>query len=494
MIKKGLDTLLSRFENSRLYPLVEAMDTFLHEIGTKTKSRPYIRDGIDIKRWMILVVISLLPCTFMAIWNSGLQAYVYGSSDYALVQEYFSASSSFSSYLSFIYKDYRFLYILKEGAFIFIPILIISYAVGGFWEVIFACTRKHPINEGLLVTGLLYPLTLPATIPYWMVAVGISFGIVVGKEIFGGTGMNILNPALTSRTFLFFAFPAYMTGSIWVGGDPVQVERSITQMNQQAEYDAVSQETYLSRFNLPHEVKKIHTDAIEAYKYNLNVPTYPYIIQKLETFSGQTKLSELSEDEFDSFVTSPTSKSGLGLLADNFSAAKEFVKLKIGIPPYTSKNMFFGNRIGSMGETSILACLIGAFILVITGIGSWRTMFAFALGVFVVAGIFSFSPLLSSFSGAKIPAIFDFPVYKQYLIGSIAFGLVFMATDPVSSPTMSLGKYIYGFLIGGLVIVIRLINPAYPEGVMLGILFGNVFSPLIDYYSVRFFRRKRRAV
>lgn len=491
MLRKTLDKLLKRFENTSLYPLVEAMDTFLYEVDFKAIARPFIRDGIDIKRWMIIVVIALFPCTFMAIWNTGVQDFVYGSSDYMLVQEYFTASKSFSSYIEFVFKDYRFLSILKSGAFLFLPILLISYAVGGFWEVLFSCIRKHPINEGLLVTGLLYPLTLPASTPYWMVAVGISFGIIIGKEIFGGTGMNILNPALTGRAFLYFAFPAYLSGSIWVGGNPAQIDKSLATINKEHTADSITQESALSNFNLPHDVKKIHSDAMSSYYYGKKVSTYPYITQKLQDFNGSTSLKDLSEEDFEGFVTGPITSSGLGLSSDNYLHTKEFVKLKLGKGLYSNGNYFLGNRIGSMGETSVLACLIGAFILIITGIGSWRTMLFVGIGAGVTAGIFYLGTLLSPFAGAKVPALFDFPIYKHFLIGSLAFGLVFMATDPVSSPTMNLAKYIYGFLIGFMIIIIRVINPAFPEGVMLAILFANVFAPLIDYYAVRIYRRRK---
>jgi Na+-transporting NADH:ubiquinone oxidoreductase subunit B len=492
MLRKTLDRLLKRFEHSKLYPVVEAMDTFLYEVNFKALARPFIRDGIDIKRWMILVVISLVPCTFMAIWNTGMQEFVYNSGNYELVKEYMIASDYFDTYLQFAFKDYRYLTILKNGALLFLPILLISYTVGGIWEVLFACIRKHPINEGLLVTGLLFPLTLPSTIPYWMVAVGISFGIIIGKEIFGGTGMNILNPALTARAFVYFAFPAYLSGTVWVGGNSAEIDQSLTKINAEVTSDAITQESALAYFNLSQDVKKIHTDAIMSYDYGREVSTYPYIIQKLKAYNSSTKLNDLSADEFNGFMKAPLDESGLGLSADNLKDAREFIRLKLGVKPYTDSNFLFGNRIGSMGETSVIACLIGAFILLITGIGSWRTMLSVIIGVITTAFVFSMSVYLTPYAGAKVPALFDFPIYKQFLMGSLAFGLVFMATDPVSAPTMNLSKYIYGFFIGFLVIIIRLINPAFPEGVFLAILLANVFAPLIDYYSVRFYRRKKR--
>jgi len=492
MLRNTLNKLLNRYENSKLFPLFEAIDTFLFEVNDKTKKAPFIRDSIDVKRVMMLVVIALLPCCFMAIWNTGMQEFVYSHTDFSLIKEYY-AIDSLSSYFSFSLKDYRYLTILKSGALLFLPVVFISYLVGGFWEILFSCVRKHPINEGLLVTALLYPLTLPSTIPYWMVALGISFGVVIGKEIFGGTGMNILNPALTSRAFLFFAFPAYMSGSMWVGGNPNTIQKNINTINQQVGYDAVSQESCLNRFNLSYKIQKIHTDAITAYEYNKNVSTLPYIKQKLETYSQTSDLLSLSSDEFKEFMTTSIDKNGLGLSQDQFTSAQKFVDLKYGKTPYTNKNLLLGNRIGSMGETSIIACIIGALFLLITGVASWRIMISVITGVFVTGSLFYLTSYISPFAGATLPALFDFPIYKHYLMGSIAFGLVFMATDPVSAPTMARAKYYYGLLIGAVIIVIRLINPAYPEGVMLAILFGNVFSPLLDYIAVRKFRSRKIA-
>ena len=256
---------------------------------------------------------------------------------------------------------------------------------GGFWEVIFATVRKHEINEGFLVTGLLFPLTLPPTIPLWQVAVGISFGVVIGKEVFGGTGMNFLNPALTARAFLFFAYPAEMSGEIWTAVDG---------------------------------------------------------------FSGATPLGVLAE----------LGPSGVDI---------------------TWSQAFWGTIPGSMGETSTVACLIGALILVMTGVGSWRIM----LGM-LVGGLF-LSSLLFALAGPNSPGMFHVSPMWHFVLGGFAFGMVFMATDPVSGSMTMKGKFVYGFVIGVMSILVRSLNPAFPEGVMLSILFGNVFAPLIDHFVVK---------
>lgn len=492
MLRRSLDKLLSVVKShrrlSKLTPLISGIDNFLYEPDIVTKTGPHIRDSVDVKRWMTLVVMSLLPCTFIAIWNSGLQEYIYSSSDLTLMKDYLVASSSFSSYFDFVLTDQRYLTILKEGLLSFIPVLLISYLVGGFWEVLFACIRGHDIAEGFLVTGILFPLILPPSIPYWMVAVGVSFGIVVGKELFGGTGMNILNPALVCRTFLYFSFPQNMTGQIWAGRNSSQIKESIKAMNEQGNllsYDAISQESALSVLNLSRDVKRVHIDAIASHNLGKEVPSLDLIQNKLSSFGQTAALNDLSTEKFQGFLKA---SDGLGLSADNVEAAYRFTDLKYGVDLFSNGNLFFGNKLGSFGEVSILACLLGALFLLMTKLGSWRIMLSFFLGVLITAFTFEYGSK-TMFSPAWNPAIFDFPFYKHFFIGSIVFGLVFMATDPVSAPAMNSSKWVYGFLIGFLVIFIRLVNPAYPEGVMLAILFANVFAPLIDHYASRIYRR-----
>ena len=236
MLRRFLDYQLSLTEPGRplhkLRSLVSAGDTFLYEAPINTTRGPHIRDAIDVKRWMMIVVIALLPCLLWAIWNTGMQAFIYNSGDYKLMNEYLTQSLTFDGYVNFATKDDRYLTILKLGLGAVIPLLIISYAVGGLWEAVFACVRGHEISEGFLVTGILYVLILPSTIPYWMAAVGVSVGVVLSKEVFGGSGMNIVNPALACRAFLFFTFPGKMSGDVWVGTNPTVVRKSLSQMNQ----------------------------------------------------------------------------------------------------------------------------------------------------------------------------------------------------------------------------------------------------------------------
>lgn len=480
-------------------PLFSAVDHFLYEPPYVTKTGPHIRDAVDLKRWMILVVIALFPCILMAIWNSGLQTFVYASNNPALVEEYLQASNSLGDYFSFCFQQGRYWTILKEGAYLFFPVMLISYAVGGFWEVLFACIRKHEIAEGFLVSGMLYPLILPPTLPYWMIAVGVSLGIVISKELFGGTGMNILNPALTCRCFLYFAFPAYMTGQIWIGPDPTVVDSSLLKMNHEAKLtgvDAYTGDSMLGIYNITPDIKRIHIDVIASNELGKTLESEPMIqahLQKWQQMKDQgLGIKQLSASQLKEFVTDSYQKGGLGLNPDNFLQAEKFAQLKYGIKDLSDGNLFLGNTIGSMGEVSKLACLLGAIFLVLTGVGSWRTMLAVIIGAWVTAWIFEYGSHLGNSSGAWNPGIFDFPAYKHFLMGGLAFGLVFMATDPVSSPTMSAAKWVYGLLIGAMIIVIRNVNPAYPEGVMLAILFGNVFAPLFDYHAVRWYRRPKR--
>lgn len=346
-------------------PLIEATQSFLLTPGRATRRGPFVRDNIDLKRYMFVVVVALLPVIAMGIYNIGRQAGI---------TEFWPA--------------------IWKGLMVMVPVIIVSYAVGGFWESIFAKIRGHQINEGLLVTGILFPLTLPPTIPLWQVAIGISFGIIIGKEVFGGTGMNLLNPALTARAFLFFTYPGDMSGDrVW------------------AAVDGFSTATPLAT------VAATDGNAVEA--------------------------------------------------------------LRASSMDYSWLNMFNGNIAGSMGETSTLAILIGAAILLITGIGSWRIMLATLLGGFGMANVIYF------LAGPSATGMMSLPPVYHLVMGGFIFGTVFMTTDPVSAAGTNTGKWIYGILIGVMVILIRTFNPAYPEGMMLAILFGNVFSPLIDHFVVQ---------
>ena len=474
-------------------PLISAADSFLYQTNGVTKHGPHIRDCIDLKRWMILVVFALMPCVVVAIWNSGVQSYVYSSGDSALMDQYLLASLSLGEYAQF--AKCHWLPILIAGLKAFVPLVLLSYVVGGFWEGLFAVIRKHEIAEGFLVTGLLYPLILPPTIPYWMAALGISVGIVLAKELFGGTGMNIINPALACRCFLYFAFPAAMTGAVWAGSNVEVVRTSLLKMNQQAPIDAYTQASALAVYQMGSEnVKRIHVDAIAANLWNQPTVLSPYIDGQLCMQEGGKKIESLSRSQLQEFISSPVEQGGLALNADNFPAALEFTRLKYGVGKWSNWNLFLGNKLGSFGEVSILACLIGAAFLLVVGLASWRIMTAVTLGAFLTAALFEYGSHFGSYLGAWNQACFDLPAYKHFLMGGLAFGLIFMATDPVSAPAQNSAKWVYGGLIGALTIIIRAVNPAYPEGIMLAILFGNVFAPLFDYYAVRLMRRRRRVL
>lgn len=502
MLRRLLDYQLSLTEKGkglhRIRPLVEAADTFLYEAPINTSRAPHIRDAIDIKRWMIIVIFALLPCILMSIWNTGLQSFVYTSGDHTLMDEYLKSAQSFSSYFAFALKDHRYLSILKIGLSAVLPVVIISYAVGGLCEALFAIVRKHEISEGLLVTGILYALILPSTIPYWMVAVGVATGVILGKEVFGGSGMNIVNPALACRAFLFFTFPGKMSGDVWVGTNPTLTRESLLKMNQEAHttsLDGYSQATRLGRFNITPEIKRVHVDAIASNDVGANVGTFSSIEHHFDQWNAagkhQATLTQMEPEQLKAFVTAPLAEGGLGLSPGNYEDAYHFASLNYGLGHNGNWNFFFGDRLGSMGETSVFACLLGAFILIWTRVGSWRTMAGMALGAFITAFLFeSISTYLVSDHGAWSPATLTFPAYKHMILGGLAFGIVFMATDPVSSPSMKLSRWIYGALAGVVTIIIRLINPAYPEGVMLAILMANVFAPLIDYYVIQFSRKR----
>jgi Na+-transporting NADH:ubiquinone oxidoreductase subunit B len=500
MLRKILDYQLSLTEKGkplhRMRPLIDALDTFLYEAPINTKRAPHIRDAIDVKRWMLIVVFALLPCILMAFWNTGLQSFIFSSGDYKLMNEYLESATSFNGYMNFAAKDNRYLTILGMGVKALMPIIIIAYAVGGLCEAIFAVVRKHEISEGFLVTGILYALILPSTIPYWMAAIGIAAGVILSKEVFGGSGMNIVNPALACRAFLFFTFPGRMSGDVWAGTNPSNIRESLIKMNTEAKttsLDGYSQATPLARFNVSHDIKRIHVDAIATNNLGKQVETYPAIEKSFERWKStghEGQLTQLDTDQLRQFVTSPTVDGGLGLNPGNYDDAYNLASLSYGIGHNADWNLFFGDRLGSMGETSVFACILGAIFLIWTGVGSWRTMCGMILGALAMALLMQFGSHLGGETGAWNPAVFGFPAYKHLMLGGLAFAIVFMITDPVSAPGMNLSRWIYGALAGVVTIVIRTINPAYPEGVMLAILMANVFAPLIDYYVVQYDRKR----
>ena len=401
LLRKILDKQAPMFEKGgkleKLYPLYEAHDSLLFTPGDVTKGRTHVRDALDLKRMMVTVVIAMVPLALWAVYNTGLQANLAISAGAMPLDTW--QTMVFQS-LGLEFKD-ALLANVAHGLLYFLPIFATTFAVGGGCEVVFSIVRNHEVNEGFLVTGFLIPLILPATIPLWQVALGTAFGVIVGKEVFGGTGMNILNPALTARAFLFFAYPAQISGDkVWLAA------------------------------NLP------------------------------DGTSGATWLSKTASDA--------------GALEGHGIGGAEWM------------DAFLGFTTGSMGETSALLCLLGAAILIITQIGSWRTM----LGV--VVGTVSLSLLLNAI-GSDTNPMFSVPFYWHMVIGGWALGTVFMATDPVSSAFTAKGKLIYGFGIGALVILVRVVNPAYPEGMMLAILFMNMFAPLIDHFFVQANIKRRLA-
>lgn len=395
-LRNLLDKPRKHFEKGgkweKLYPLYEALDTFLYTPADVTRAASHIRDGLDQKRLMITVVLAIIPAALMGIYNAGYQAnLVYEKMNLADVHNWRVAAMSGMG-LALNSQSFAANFVL--GLLYFLPLYLVTTAVGGLWETVFALVRKHEINEGFLVTSLLVPLILPPTMPLWQVAVGITFGVVIGKEIFGGSGMNVFNPALLTRAFLFFNFPASMSGNaVWVGVD---------------------------------------------------------------SFTAATPLAVAAESGFAHFNVS-------------------FMDAFLGFIP------------GSIGETSTVAIVIGALILIASGIGAWEIMLSIVL---------SFATLISLFNwvGSSTNLMFALPLPWHLVLGGFAFGTVFMATDPVSAAMTRKGKMYYGILIGAMVALIRVINPAFPEGMMLAILFGNAFAPIIDVMVLKrnIARRKKR--
>jgi Na+-transporting NADH:ubiquinone oxidoreductase subunit B len=369
---------------ARWYPLYEAFDSFLFSTTKSTPAAPHVRDPIDLKRIMITVIIALIPCTLMALWNTGYQANT-------VLAEIGAMPGGWRGWIMALIgvDPGSIISNMVHGALYFLPIYLVGVLAGSVWEALFNLIRGHEFSEAYLVTSLLLPLTLPPTIPLWQVAVGASFGVIFAKEVFGGVGKNFMNPALASRAFIYFAYPAQMTGDrVWLAVDGISSATPLGAMVQAAPDD-------------------------------------------------------------------PTA-----------------------ILDITWSQAFLGTIPGSMGETSTLACLLGAALLLITGIASWRIMLSMLLGAVITAVCFNLVPDPAN-------PLYAVPVYWHLVLGGFAFGLVFMATDPVSAAQTHTGQWMYGILIGFLTILIRVANPAYPEGVMLAILLGNVFAPLFDYFVVR---------
>jgi len=391
-LRDMLDKAAPLFEKGgkyhKFHAFFEAPDTLLFTPGQVTKGSTHIRDGMDLKRMMVTVVAALIPCVLMALYNTGYQANlaVQIAGEAAIRDDW---NTALFQMLGFMPGDpTSHLSNVLYGALYFVPIWITTFAVGGHIEMANAVIRKHEVNEGFLVTGFLFPLICPPTIPLWQVALGIAFGVIVGKEIFGGTGMNVLNPALTGRAFLFFAYPAQISGdAVWIAANNT---------------DGFSGATWLGK-------AAAEANALEAVSW-------------MDAFTG--------------FIP------------------------------------------GSMGETSALACLAGAGILIATRVGSWRTMAGVVLGTVGMA-------LILNAVGSDTNPMFAVPFWWHMVLGGWAFGAVFMATDPVSSAFTDTGRLLYGIGIGVVVVLIRVVNPAYPEGMMLAILFMNLFAPLFDHFVVQ---------
>lgn len=390
---KFLNKIAPHFEKGgkleKFYSIFEMVDTVVQSTNQQTRGKTHVRDAIDLKRLMTYVVFATIPCILVALYNTGFQA-----------------NSALASHSELTAEGWRFALLgligtpfgaagenlwyanMLLGLLYFMPIYLTTLVVGGIWEVLFASLRGHDVNEGFLVTSMLYSLTMPPDTPLWIVAMGISFGVVIGKEVFGGTGKNFLNPALTGRAFLYFAYPAYMSGdAVWVG---------------------------------------------------------------IDGFTGATPLS-------------------LGA-SGGLSAITE--------QGYSWSQTFLGMMPGSLGETSTLACLLGAAFLLITKIASHRVMLGVLIGMVATSYLFNLI-------GSDTNPMFGLPWYWHLTLGGFAFGMVFMATDPVSAAMTNKGRWAYGFLIGFMCVLIRVVNPAFPEGMMLAILFANLWAPIFDNFVVQ---------
>ena len=396
-LKQNLHNLKKKYEGTKMAPLFNGFHTFLYLPNETTHGGTHIKAADDLKRTMNTVIMALIPCLLFGMFNAGYQHHL--------------ATGEVERVAGFFCGNFWNLSNLGVGLLKILPLVIVSYVVGLAIEFVFCIIKGHEIEEGYLVTGMLVPLIVPIDLPLWMLAVAVAFGVVIGKEVFGGTGMNILNPALTIRAFLFFAYPTWMSGDkVWVHGADPRMKM-------------------LGQGNIP--------DAI----------------------SGETVLGSLAQSQ-------PLD--------------------------YSVFDMFFGFIPGSVGETSAFLILLGGLFLIFTKIGSWRIMLSSVIGALVMGFIFNGvvgAEIIGE--GSKFYGLMSLEFWKHLLIGGFAFGTVYMATDPVTASQTNKGKWIYGFLIGFISIMIRVFNPAYPEGVMLAILLMNVFAPTIDHYVVRGNVKKR---
>jgi Na+-transporting NADH:ubiquinone oxidoreductase subunit B len=376
-----------------LAALYEMVDTLFYSPPDRTRHAPHVRDALDLKRVMILVVVGTFPAILMALWNTGFQA---NTAMAAMGLE--SAAGWRGALLDALgvgYDPSSIAACMLHGLMYFLPIYVVTMIAGGIWEVVFATVRNHEVNEGFFVTSMLYTLILPPATPLWQVALGISFGVVIAKEVFGGTGKNVFNPALAGRAFLYFAYPVQLSGdAVWTAVDG---------------------------------------------------------------FSGATALGLSAYGGVEA------------ILADGL----------------TWMDAFLGVMQGSLGETSALACLLGGLFLIFTRIASWRIILSVFLGMVATTLVFNLI-------GSDTNPMFAMPWYWHLVLGGFAFGMVFMATDPVTATHTDTGRWIFGFLIGALTVVIRVANPAFPEGIMLAILFANIFAPLIDHFVIQANIRRRR--
>ncbi len=393
MLRKLLDSLAPHFEKggklNALYPLFEALDTGLYSPADVTHTTSHVRDGLDLKRIMIIVWACAFPALIFGMWNVGYQANT-------AIAAGGMVPTDWHSWFFIGHNPGNLFHNMVYGAAYFLPVYAVSFLVGGFWEVLFASVRKHEINEGFFVTSILFALIVPPSIPLWQVALGISFGVVIGKEVFGGTGKNFLNPALTGRAFLFFAYPAQISGdTVWTAVDG---------------------------------------------------------------FSGATALSMAQQGGVEAI------KAG-------------------GISWFDA---FFGVMQGSMGETSTFFILLGGAVMLAMGIASWRIVAGTIIGMILMTLVFNIV-------GSDTNPLFALPFWWHFVLGGFAFGLIFMTTDPVSASMTHMGRWFYGALIGVMVVLIRVANPAYPEGMMLAILFANLFAPLIDHFVVQANIKRREA-
>ncbi|RDB31365.1 Na(+)-translocating NADH-quinone reductase subunit B [Candidatus Similichlamydia laticola] len=476
------------------------------QTGSTRKNPPYIYNAITLDNWIGILIIALIPCFCTGAWSVGIHSLVFSSEDLSLLTEFYKATKTPSDYVQFCFRALNPLHVIASGLLCLIPITFTACFFSFLTEWTGSKMRGKEPSRWWIVTGLIFALAMPPTIPLWMVAFGITMGTLFGKEVFGGHGMNVFNPALIARCFLVLSFPGNFCGDVWIAPDMHSVQQSVEAMTQQRgtrrAADMISASSPLGQLAITKEVRQIHLDALALHLSPHSIAPSKELEKIFEKWTRRNQsrkhLGALNSKQLEAFLTSSRERYGLGLKKELFIPAVHMAKLYLGEPPYTIFGLLMGVRPGCCGEVGLIGPLSSALILLWYRVASGFIMLSVFLGSLItLVGL----KWLASFqqNPFELYAKYAIPAHVHLMMGGLAFGTVFMATDPVSAPADKYARILYGFLIGSLVMLVRLKSSAFKEGVMFSILIGNVVAPLLDqlalelHFMARRFRRGRSA-